>query len=386
MYLRIVIAPDSFKGSLSAVEATEHIVLGVRSVFADAEIVERPIADGGEGTVEAFVRATCGELKYAQVTGPLGQPVRAHWGLISSGSTSVIEMASASGLTLVPVSERNPLLTTTYGTGELIRTALDHGCRHFIIGIGGSATNDGGAGMAQALGVKLLDHEGHDLPFGGASLALLHRVDASGLDPRVRQATFVVACDVDNPLVGPRGASAVYGPQKGATPHMVAALDAALLHYALVLKQQLGVDVSFLPGAGAAGGLGGGLVAFLGAELTRGIAVVSEALHLEEAIGGADLVITGEGQVDGQTLFGKAVHGVAELAKKHGVPVVVLGGSVFPSAYRLYDEFPVVAAQSIISSPMSLEEAMSNAGTLLREATRSAMRLLHAGMTMGRTK
>lgn len=381
--LRIVIAPDSFKGSLSAVEATEHIALGVRSIFADADILERPIADGGEGTVEAFVRAAGGELKQAPVTGPLGEPVMAQWGIIPIGPTAVIEMASASGLTLVPGYQRNPLITTTYGTGELISHALDYGCRRFIIGIGGSATNDGGAGMAQALGVRLLDEEGKDLPFGGASLSRLHRVDVTGLDPRVKESVFTVACDVDNPLVGPRGASAVYGPQKGATPEMVVTLDRALGHYAEVLRQQLSADICSLPGAGAAGGLGGGLVAFLGANLSRGITVVAQALRLDDTIKGADLVITGEGQVDGQTLFGKAVHGVAELARKHGVPVVVLGGAVLPSAEQLYDDFTVVVAQSIVNRPMSLEEAMANAGTLLTEAARNSMRLINAGLRMG---
>lgn len=381
--MRIVIAPDSFKGSLSAIEAANAMAAGVLQVWPQAELTLCPIADGGEGTVAALVQAAHGSLVSETVTGPLGQAVTATWGFIHGGRTAVIEMAQASGLTLVPPQQRNPLVTTTYGTGELIKRALDRGCRRFIIGIGGSATNDGGAGMAHALGVSLRDASGRELPFGGAALAGLTEIDISGLDPRVKEAEFVVACDVDNPMVGPQGASAVYGPQKGATPAMVAELDAALAIYAEKMAAVLGVAVANMPGAGAAGGLGGGLVAFLGARLERGIQVVSAAVGLEEIIRQADLVITGEGQVDGQTLCGKAVHGVVEIAHRYGIPAIVLGGAVRPSADALCEAFGSVSVLSIVNEPMSLEHAMANAASLLQSATARGLRLIKTGMVLG---
>ena len=380
--MRIVIAPDSFKGSLTAVEAATAMAEGVASEVPETEIRLYPIADGGEGTVAALVQAAQGILVTDRVTGPLGEMVNATWGLIHEGRTAVIEMAQASGLTLVPPEKRNPMFTTTYGTGELIRRALDRGCRKFIIGIGGSATNDGGAGMAQALGVSLRDEDGQELPFGGAALLRLHKVDVSRLDDRVRQAEFFVACDVNNPMVGAQGAAAVYGPQKGATPAMVEELDKALANYADKIAAVLGVAVASVPGAGAAGGLGGGLVAFLEARLERGIHVVAGAVGLEDAIQHADLVITGEGQVDGQTLCGKAVHGVVEMAHKHGVPVVVLGGAVRPSAATLGEKYTGVSVLSLVNEPMSLEYAMANAASLLRRATALCLRLLNTGMML----
>ena len=381
--MRIVIAPDSFKGSLTAIEAATAMAEGVASVWPKAHLTLCPIADGGEGTVASLVKAAHGTLVSESVTGPLGDKVNATWGLIHNGRTAVIEMAQASGLTLVPRDKRNPLATTTFGTGELIGRGLDRGCRRFIIGIGGSATNDGGAGMAQALGVSLRDASARELPSGGAELARLDHIDVSGLDARVKQAEFIVACDVDNPMVGPQGASAVYGPQKGATPAMVAELDAALKHYAAKVNETLGMAIAGMPGAGAAGGLGGGLVAFLDARLEPGIQVVAAAVGLEEIIRQADLVITGEGQVDGQTLRGKAVHGVAEIAHRHGIPTVVLGGAIRPAADLLCETFSNVCLLSIINEPMNVEYAMSNAASLLSGATTQCLRLIKTGMVLG---
>src|SRR5690606_515448 len=293
-----------------AKEVAAAIAAGVRKVWPDARIDCVPLADGGEGTVEALVEATGGRFVQARVTGPLGEPVEAVYGLLGDGETAVIEMAAASGLPLVPPDRRDPARATTRGTGELIRAALDRGCRRLIIGIGGSATNDGGAGMAQALGVSFRGRHGRVLPLGGLALRELEAIDLSGLDPRIRETEIVAACDVDNPLYGPRGASAVYGPQKGATPELVEALDQALRRYAEVLYRDLGIDVQAIPGSGAAGGLGAGLVALLGAQLKPGIELVLEALDFRRRLEGADLVIAAEGGVDRQTAFGKAPSGV----------------------------------------------------------------------------
>ncbi|MGB3958921.1 MAG: glycerate kinase, partial [bacterium] len=288
--MRIIIAPDSFKGSLTAAEVAASIERGVKRVLPQAETIPVPLADGGEGTVDALVSATGGRLVTKEVTGPLGERVKASYGLLGDGETAVIEMAAASGLPLVPLEKRNPMLTTTYGTGELILAALDEGCRRIIIGIGGSATNDGGAGMAQALGVKLLDEEGLDIPYGAAGLARLDRIDISSLDRRLAQVEVLVACDVDNPLTGPRGAARVYGPQKGADPQMVEELDQILGRFAAIILRDLGKDVKDIPGAGAAGGLGAGLMAFLNGRLAPGVELVLAAVKLEERIQkGADL-------------------------------------------------------------------------------------------------
>ncbi|AWO74406.1 glycerate kinase [Geobacillus thermoleovorans] len=320
--MKIVIAPDSFKESLSALEVAEAVERGFRTVFPEGEYVKVPMADGGEGTVRSLVDATGGRIVETEVTGPLGEPVRAFFGLLGDGKTAVIEMAAASGLHLVPRDRRNPLVTTTRGTGELILAALDAGATHLIIGIGGSATNDGGAGMVQALGGRLLDEDGCDIGPGGGALADLHAIDLSGLDPRLGGVRIDVACDVDNPLTGPNGASAIFGPQKGATPDMVAVLDRNLAHYADVIRRDLGKQVGDIPGAGAAGGLGAGLLAFLPAELKRGVEIVIETVQLAERVKDADLVITGEGRIDGQTVFGKTPIGVAKTAKQFGVPVI----------------------------------------------------------------
>jgi len=339
--LCIVLAPDSYKESLTAAEVCVAMEAGLRVAFPDAEFVHVPMADGGEGTLASLVDARGGSIERVRVTGPLGRPVDADLGLLP-GDVGVVEMASASGLALVPPAERDPRVTTTRGTGELVRAALDRGVRSLILAIGGSATNDAGAGLAQALGVRLLDADGRDLPDGGAALARLDRIDVSDADPRLASLTIRVACDVDNPLCGPVGASAVYGPQKGATPAMVAELDAALAHFADVVRRDLGRDIADVPGAGAAGGLGGGLLAFTDAELRRGVRIVIDETRLADAVARADLVVTGEGRVDGQTRHGKAPFGVAEVARAAGVPVVAVAGCLGDGVDELHDVFDVI--------------------------------------------
>src|SRR2546422_9973623 len=375
--MRIVIAPNAFKGSLSALDAAEAIAEGVRIVAADADLVLVPIADGGDGTVDALVAATHGERRSLRVRGPLGDPVNADYGLIEGGSTAVIEMAKAAGLALLPPAKRDPRVTTTYGVGELLQHAYDAGARHFIVGIGGSATNDGGAGMAQALGYQLLDERGYELPPGGLALQRLARIDAAGVHANWKEAAVEVACDVTNPLTGPSGASAVYGPQKGATPEMVAELDAALRHFAEVIRRDLGVDVEQLPGAGAAGGLGAGLVAFTGARLRPGAEMVMEALRLDQRVAGAGLVITGEGRIDSQTArFGKGPAAVARHARQAGIPVVAIGGSVADETELrlLFD-----GLEATLVEPGTLEEAIAQARPLLVRAATRLMWLVLTG-------
>lgn len=373
---RIIIAPDSFKESLDASQVAKAIAVGVKKALPNVETVEVPLADGGEGLATTLVAATGGKLLEAVVTGPLGEPVTARWGLLGDGRTAVVEMAQASGLPLVPKEKRNPLFTTTYGTGELIREALASGCQRLIVGIGGSATNDGGAGMAQALGVKLLDEDGHDIPWGAVGLERLHRIDMQEIFPRVKEVEILVACDVDNPLCGPRGASAVYGPQKGATPEMIPRLDAALARLADIIARDLGIEVRNLSGAGAAGGLGAGLVAFLGATLRRGIELVMETVNLERILaGGADLVITGEGEINRQTAYGKVPAGVAKVAGKYGIPVVALVGSIGEGAETVY-EHGIKAYMSIVPRPVPLSYCLENAATLLTDAAERLIRLL----------
>lgn len=376
--MRIVIAPDSFKGSLTAAQAAGAMGRGVQAALPGAEVVRLPMADGGEGTLDALVAATGGQVLTAAVTGPLGEPLSARWGLLGDGRTGVIEMAAASGLLLVPPERRDPTATTTYGTGELIRHALNQGVERLVVGIGGSATNDGGAGMVMALGGQLLGRDGRPLGFGGAALLGLDRIDLSGLDPRLARVELLVACDVDNPLTGPRGASAVYGPQKGATPEMVPLLDRALSRLAAVMARDLGRDVAGLPGAGAAGGLGAGLMGFLGAGLAPGVEVVMEAVRFDELLTGADLVLTGEGRTDGQTLAGKVPLGVARRAARRKVPVVVLSGGVTPDAMTLH-EHGITALLSIADGPMPLEQAMARAAELLERTAGEVARLVDLG-------
>ncbi|UQZ35180.1 glycerate kinase [Paenibacillus sp. PK3_47] len=333
-----VLAPDSFKESMTAKEVCIAMEQGLRKVYPDAEYIHVPMADGGEGTVQSLVDASGGQIYTKQVMGPLGQPVTAQYGILGDGVTAAIEMASASGIQLVDKADRNPLITTTYGTGELIKECLDRGIRSIIIGIGGSATNDGGTGMAEALGAKFLDEAGEQLPRGGGSLDRLARIDISALDERLQQVQLIVACDVTNPLCGERGASVVFGPQKGATPERVKQLDANLAHYADIVQQQLGKDVRDLPGAGAAGGLGAGLMIFTQAALQRGIEIVIEYTGLTAKIKDADMVFTGEGGIDFQTKFGKTPYGVARTAKASGKKVIALAGYIGEGIDTLYAE------------------------------------------------
>lgn len=376
--MKIVIAPQGFKGNLSALQVARAIVSGIKRVLPDAVTTIKPMADGGEGTVPALVDATGGKIMTKEVTDPLGGRVTAHWGLLSDKVTGVIEMAAASGLPLVPPEKRNPLVTTTYGTGELILAALESGCRKLIIGIGGSATNDGGAGMAQALGAKLVDSKGAALPFGGAALANLERIDVTTLDARLADCEVLIASDVTNPLCGAQGASAVYGPQKGATPQMVAQLDAALAHYADVIQRDLGVEVKNVPGAGAAGGLGAGLIAFLKAKVIPGIDVVIQASGLVESLKDADLVFTAEGKIDSQTAYGKVPTGVAKKAKEFGLPVIAIAGEVADD-YRVVYQHGIDAVLSIAPGPISLSQSMAEAERLVTDTAERAIRLFLCG-------
>ncbi len=376
--MKVVIAPQSFKGSISALDAARAMEQGVKRVINDAETVLVPVADGGDGTLETLVDATEGDIRSAKVTGPTGEPVEAEWGALGDGESAMIEMARTSGLALLSLDERDPLRTTTYGLGEIIREALDAGFRSFIVGIGGSATNDGGAGMAQALGVRLLDESGNDLPPGGAALADLRKIDMSGLDSRTVASQFSVACDVSNPLTGPEGASAVYGPQKGATPDLVEQLDDALGNFAKVVERDIGRSINDVPGSGAAGGLGGGMMAFLDGSLRAGVDIVLDQVGLNEQLEGADLVITGEGQLDFQTLYHKAPIGVAWQAKERGIPVIAISGSLGQGFEDVHPE-GIEAVASIVCAPMSLDEASTRAGELIADAVAEAMRFMKVG-------
>ncbi|EGQ8091160.1 glycerate kinase [Vibrio vulnificus] len=358
--MKIVIAPDSYKESLTAMDVAIAIEKGFKQVLPDAHYVKLPMADGGEGTVQSMVDATGGTIIEHTVTGPLGQRVDGFFGLLGEGKTAVIEMAAASGLHLVSPELRNPLITTTLGTGELIKAALDHGVEHIIVGIGGSATNDGGIGMAQALGIKLLDAHGNALGHGGGELAKLATIDCSQLDPRLAQVRLEVACDVDNPLCGTKGASAVFGPQKGATPEMVAILDENLAHYASIIKQQLGADVRDMAGAGAAGGMGAALLGLLNAELRPGIEIVMDAVRLDEIVADADLVITGEGRIDSQTIHGKTPIGVARTAKKHDLPVIGIAGCLSADCGVVH-EHGLDAVFAVVNRSVDLPTALAEA-------------------------
>ncbi|WP_414164977.1 glycerate 2-kinase [Superficieibacter sp. BNK-5] len=377
--MKIVIAPDSYKESLSASEVAQAIEKGFREIFPDAQYVSVPVADGGEGTVEAMIAATQGTEYTAQVTGPLGEPVDACWGISGDGKTAFIEMAAASGLALVPPSQRNPLVTTSRGTGELILQALEHGARNIIIGIGGSATNDGGAGMVQALGAKLCDANGTDIGNGGGSLIGLNSIDITQLDPRLRECTIRVACDVTNPLTGEKGASRVFGPQKGATEELIVELDRNLDHYADVIKKSLRIDVKQVPGAGAAGGMGAALMAFLGAELRSGIEIVTQALNLEEHIHDCTWVVTGEGRIDSQSINGKVPVGVAQVAKKYHKPVIGIAGSLTKDV-GIVHQYGIDAVFSVLTSISTLEDAFRGAFDNIYRASRNIAATLQVGM------
>lgn len=373
--MKIIIAPDSFKECLTAAQVAQAIENGVKQVLPDAVCVQVPVADGGEGTLQSLVDATGGKLVETTVTGPMGESVSACFGLLGDGETAVIEMARASGIELVPVPQRNPLISTTKGTGELIQKALDHGVKRMIVGIGGSATNDGGAGMMQALGVRLLDGDGKELPCGGGALIELAAIDTSAMDKRLNAVEFIAACDVDNPLTGDNGASVVFGPQKGATAAMVQQLDQALQHYADIIARDLAIAVANQPGAGAAGGMGAALLAFLGAKLKPGIDIVMEAVDLAGLMSGADLVITGEGRIDGQTAQGKTPVGVARIAKQFDLPVIALAGSVGPGAEAVY-ECGIDALFPIVHGAVPLSEALTHGEENLTRAARNLARVL----------
>lgn len=373
--MKIVIAPDSFKGSLSAVEVSDAIEKGVKRVLPDADIVKLPMADGGEGTVEALVSSTNGHIEQKVVRDPLGNEIGAHYGILGDGKTAVIEMASASGLPLVPPEKRNPLYTTTYGTGELMLAAAEKGCRDFIIGIGGSATTDCGTGMAQALGVSFYDKSGQkiDAYMNGDRLGKTSSIDFSGLSPAIKESRFTVACDVDNPLLGPKGSAYVYAPQKGASPEIVKQLETNMTYFADVLEATIDRKVRHIPGAGAAGGLGAGLIAFVNGTLKPGIEIVLQASKFANQIKGASLILTGEGKIDYQTAFGKTLSGIAREAKKQGIPVIGIGGMIDTDIDNLY-EIGINSFFSICNQPMDLQTAMENTDTLLQLISERIMR------------
>jgi glycerate 2-kinase len=376
--MRVVIAPDKFKGSLTAPEAAEAMARGVAAVDPKTTIDRVPVADGGEGTVAALVAATGGTLHLATVTGPLGGRVEASYGLLGDRRTAVIEMASASGLALVPPQSRDPWRATTRGTGELLLAAVAAGARRVIVGIGGSATNDGGAGLGQALGFRLLDAEEREIGPGGGQRGRLARIDASDWRAELLSVEIAVACDVTNPLCGPQGASAIYGPQKGVIPTMVADLDRNLAHFAAIVVRDLGVSIRDVPGSGAAGGLGGGLIAFARGRLQPGIELVIEAVGLERRLRGADLCLTGEGSIDGQSAFGKTAVGVARLAKSQGCPTIAIAGSIGPGAQAVL-EAGVDAYFSICPGPIDLDQAVARASELVEHAAAQVYRTFLAG-------
>lgn len=384
---KIVIAPDSFKGNLTSLEVAVCIEKGIRRVLPKVKCIKVPMADGGEGTVQSLIDAAEGELVKKRVKGPAGKIVTACYGWLPGKQTAVIEMAEASGLPLVDGRDKNPLKTTTYGTGQLMLDAINRGARKIVIGIGGSATNDGGAGMAQALGVKFMNAAGREIkvPGSGGMLAKIQAIDVKDLDVRVCKTDILVACDVENPLCGKKGAAHVFGPQKGATPKMVAVLDTNLRHLGKLIKRDLEKDVAHIPGAGAAGGLGAGLVAFAGATLESGIDIVLKTTGLEKYLKDADLVITGEGKVDFQTAFGKTPSGVAKAAKKHKVPVVAIGGALADDAHNVFAH-GIDGIASAAAKDMSLEEALRDSPYHLENVAERVIRMILIGRKMAARK
>ena len=374
--LVMVLAPDSFKESMTAKEVCEAMERGIRKANSQIRCIHVPMADGGEGTMQSLVDATGGRVYSKEVVGPLGNNVVAEYGILGNGENGVIEMASASGIHLVDSEKRNPLITTTFGTGQLIKACLDKGVKKLLIGIGGSATNDGGAGFIQALGGRLLDENGDDLSYGGGALAKLHTIDLSNLDERLKYVSVEVACDVNNPLCGKEGASYVFGPQKGATREMIEILEQNLSHYAEVIKEQLGKDVISKAGAGAAGGLGAGLMAFLDVKLKSGIEMVIEYANLEEKVRDADMVWTGEGSIDFQTQYGKTPLGVAMIAKKYNKPVIALAGRVGNDIDVLYDK-GIDAIFGIMRGVTSIEEALVKGPENVEKTSENIIRLLN---------
>lgn len=373
--MKIVVAPDSFKESMTAKEVCEYIEKGLKAVSKNWEIIKIPMADGGEGTLDALIDSTKGKIFYEQTVGPLGDDLTSRFGILGEKNIAVIEMASTSGLELISPEKRNPYITTTFGTGQLILKALDLNVEKIILGIGGSATNDGGAGMLQALGAKLLDENNNQIGYGGYELSRLKKIDFSELDERLKKVEILVACDVTNPLTGENGASHIFGKQKGATPEMIKVLDRNLLLYSKIIEKDLGIKVDDIPGAGAAGGLGAGLLA-LGANLKKGIDIVIEASELEKKIVGADIVITGEGSIDGQTRFGKTPYGVVMVAKKQGIPTITLAGNVGKDIDILYD-YGFDAIFSIMQGVETLESALENGKLNLEKTAKNIGRLLN---------
>ncbi len=372
---KYVVAPDSFKESMTAKEVCDAMEKGIKEADSAAEVIKVPMADGGEGTVDSLVDATHGQRVIVEVTGPLGNKISAYYGILGNGTTAVIEMAKASGLEIVEKKKRNPMITTTFGTGELIRDALDHNVKEIIIGLGGSSTNDGGSGMAQALGAKLLDQNNHQIPFGGGNLDKLDKIDISNLDSRLQDVKIILASDVTNPLIGKEGASRVFGLQKGATPEMVEKLENNLQHYAKIVKRDLNKDVASLSGAGAAGGLGAGLMAFTTCEMRQGVDIAIEVTKLEEKIRDADYVFTGEGGTDFQTKFGKTPYGVAKLGKKYHKPVISLAGYLGEGIDSLYSE-GFTAIFGIIPGACDLSTALKNGPSNVTRTTENIVRLL----------
>ena len=379
--MKILVAPQEFKGSISALSASEAAKNGILRVFPEAEVVLCPVADGGDGTLETLVEVSGGEVRTCSVQNPIGETIQAQWGAMGDGVTAVIEMARTSGLALLSLDERDPLNASTYGLGQAISEALDEGFRKFIVGIGGSATNDAGAGMAQALGANLLDDRGNTISFGGAALISLQTVDISNMDSRIKDSKFLVACDVSNPLTGEEGASAVYGPQKGATPEMVKSLDTALSNFATVVKKDLKKDVSEMSGAGAAGGLGAGMMAFMGAELKAGVDIVLDTVNLRDKLSSVDLVITGEGGMDFQTIYNKAPIGVARIASEHNIPTIAIAG-LLGSNFKIVHEHGIRAATSIVNGPITLEEASDRAFELISDSVEESLRFISVGMDL----
>ena len=373
---KYVVAPDSFKESMTAKEVCDAMEKGIKEADSAAEVIKVPMADGGEGTVDSLVDATQGQRVIVEVTGPLGNKISAYYGILGNGTTAVIEMAKASGLEIVEKKKCNPMITTTFGTGELIRDALDHNVKEIIIGLGGSSTNDGGSGMAQALGAKLLDQNNHQIPFGGGNLDKLDKIDISNLDSRLQDVKIILASDVTNPLIGKDGASRVFGPQKGATPEMVEKLENNLQHYAKIVKRDLNKEVALVSGAGAAGGLGAGLIAFTTCEMRRGVDLAIEVTKLEEKIRDADYVFTGEGGTDFQTKFGKTPYGVAKLGKKYHKPVISLAGYLGEGIDSLYSE-GFTAIFGIIPGACDLSTALKNGPSNVARTTENIVRLLN---------
>lgn len=372
---KYVVAPDSFKESMTAKEVCDAMEKGIKKADSAAEVIKVPMADGGEGTVDSLVDATNGQRVIVEVTGPLGNKISAYYGILGNGTTAVIEMAKASGLEIVQKKKRNPMITTTFGTGELIRDALDHNVKEIIIGLGGSSTNDGGSGMAQALGAKLLDQNNYQISFGGGNLDKLDKIDISNLDSRLQDVKIILASDVTNPLIGKDGASRVFGPQKGATPEMVEKLENNLQHYAKIIKRDLNKDVASVSGAGAAGGLGAGLMAFTTCKMRQGVDIAIEVTKLEEKVKSADYVFTGEGGTDFQTKFGKTPYGVAKLGKKYHKPVISLAGYLGEGIDSLYSE-GFTAIFGIIPGACDLPTALKNGPSNVVRTTENIVRLL----------